>query len=91
MDFRGEQSRNDTHESTTDSEARLARKGNGKEAKLSFTQHALMENRNGLIVDVLVTQASGTAERDAALLMLDEHLPRNPPDHSGGGPRLPHA
>jgi transposase len=75
VNFRGEQRRNDTHESTTDPEARLARKGNGKEAKLSFTQHALMENRNGLIVDVLVTQASGTAERDAALLMLDEHLP----------------
>ena len=75
VDFRGEQRRNDTHESTTDSEARLARKGNGKEAKLSFAQHALMENRNGLIVDVLVTEASGTAEREAALLMLDEHLP----------------
>jgi transposase len=75
VNFRGEQRRNDTHESTTDPEARLARKGNGREAKLSFTQHALMENRNGLIVDVLVTQASGTAERDAALLMLDEHLP----------------
>ncbi len=75
VNFRGEQRRNDTHESTTDPEARLARKGNGKEAKLSFTQHALMENRNGLIVDVLVTQASGTAEREAALQMLDEHLP----------------
>lgn len=75
VNFRGEQRRNDTHESTTDSEARLARKGAGKEAKLSFTQHALMENRNGLIVDVLVTQASGTAEREAALEMLDEHLP----------------
>src|SRR3954468_5136439 len=75
VNFRGEQRRNDTHQSTTDPEARLARKGNGKEAKLSFTQHALMENRNGLIVDVLVTQASGTAEREAALQMLDEHLP----------------
>jgi len=75
VDFRGEQRRNDTHESTTDHEGRLARKGNGKEAKLSFAQHALMENRNGLIVDVLVTQASGTAEREAALQMLDEHLP----------------
>jgi len=79
VNFRGEQRRNDTHESTTDPEARLARKGNGKEAKLSFTQHALMENRNGLLVDVLVTQASGTAEREAALQMLDEHLPGTVP------------
>ncbi|HET7786188.1 MAG TPA: IS5 family transposase [Myxococcales bacterium] len=75
VDFRGEPRRNDTHESTTDPEARLARKGNGKEAKLCFAQHALMEHRNGLIVDLLVTQASGKAEREAALQMLDEHLP----------------
>ena len=75
VDFHGEKRGNDTHESTTDSEARLARKGAGKEAKLSFAQHALMENRNGLLVDLLVTQATGTAERDAALQMLDETLP----------------
>jgi transposase len=79
VDFRGEKRSNQTHESTTDAEARLARKGHGKEAKLSFAQHALMENRNGLIVDVLVTQASGTAEREAALQMLDEHLPGSQP------------
>src|SRR3954454_11646195 len=75
VDFRGERRCNETHESTTDPEARLARKGIGKEAKLSFAQHALMENRNGLVVDLLVTRASGTAEREAALQMLDEHLP----------------
>lgn len=75
VDFRGEKRCNETHESTTDPEARLARKGLGKEARLSFAQHALMENRNGLVVDVLVTPASGTAERDAALQMLDEHVP----------------
>src|SRR6187401_3813234 len=50
--FHGEKRRNDTHESTTDPEAKLARKGNGKEAKLSFSAHALMENRNGLLVDL---------------------------------------
>jgi IS5 family transposase len=74
VDFHGERRSNETHESTTDNEALLARKGPGKEAKLSYAQHALMENRNGLIVDVMVTEASGTAERDAALLLLDENL-----------------
>ena len=74
VDFHGQQRTNDTHESTTDSEARLARKGSGKEAKLSFTGHVLMENRNGLVVDVTLTQATGTAEREAALTMLS-HVP----------------
>jgi transposase len=70
VDFRGQQRTNDTHESTTDAETRLARKGNGKEAKLCFTGHVLMENRNGLVVDMTLTQATGTAEREAALAML---------------------
>lgn len=74
IDFHGEKRSNETHESTTDPEARLARKGAGKEAKLSFAQHALMENKNGLIVDLLVTPAGGKAEREAALQMIDEHL-----------------
>ena len=74
VDFHGQQRTNDTHESTTDSEARLARKGSGKEAKLGFTGHVLMENRNGLVVDVTLTQATGTAEREAALTMLS-HVP----------------
>ena len=72
VDFHGEKRRNDTHQSTTDPEARLARKGHGKEARLCFTGHVLMENRNGLVVDVALTQATGTAERDTALDMLEE-------------------
>src|SRR5262249_17801325 len=69
-EFRGEKRTNDTHESKTDPEARLYRKGHGQEARLAYLGHVLMENRNGLIVNALVTQADGTAERDAALLML---------------------
>jgi len=76
VDFHGEQRTNDTHQSTTDPEARLARKGRGKEARLCFTGHVLMENRNGLVVDVAFTQATGTVERDAALEML-EQVPRS--------------
>jgi transposase len=72
VDFRGEHRRNDTHQSTTDPEARLARKGRGKEARLCFGGHVLMENQSGLVVNVTVTQATGTAERDAALDMLEE-------------------
>lgn len=70
VDFHGEKRRNDTHQSTTDPEAMLARKGRGKEAKLNFMGHVLMENRNGLIVNTAMTQATGTAEREAALDML---------------------
>lgn len=70
VNFHGEKRRNATHQSTTDSQAMLARKGRGKEAKLSFMGHVLMENRNGLIVDTSLTQATGTAEREAALNML---------------------
>jgi transposase len=70
VDFHGEQRTNDTHQSTTDPEAHLARKGRGKEARLCFTGHVLMENRNGLVVDVSLTQATGTAERDTALDIL---------------------
>jgi transposase len=72
VDFHGEKRKNDTHQSTTDPEALLAKKGPGKEAKLCFTGHVLMENRNGLVVDVGLTQATGTAERDAALDMLGQ-------------------
>jgi transposase len=69
-DFHGEQRRNDTHASTTDPEARLYRKGKGKEAKLCFMGHALMENRHGLIVAGRVSEASGTAERAEAEAMV---------------------
>lgn len=70
VDFHGEKRSNDTHQSTTDPEARLARKGKGKEAKLSFSQHALMENRNGLLVDLRIQAANGTAERTVGLEMM---------------------
>jgi transposase len=70
VDFHGQKRSNATHRSSTDPEARLARKGSGKEAKLSYAGHALMENRNGLLVDLELTEANGYAEREAALLML---------------------
>src|SRR5215207_1545384 len=65
VNFRGERRSNATHQSTTDPEARLAKKGKGKEAHLAYMGHALMENRNGLLVDLQLSQATGTAERDA--------------------------
>jgi transposase len=68
--FRKEKRSNETHASTTDPEARLARKSDGQEAKLAYTGHLLMENRNGLVVDARLTQATGTAEPEAALAML---------------------
>lgn len=71
VDFHGEKRTNDTHESTTDPEARLMRKGPGKEARLSFSQSVLMENRNGLCIDLEVGPATGTAERDAARKLLE--------------------
>ena len=72
VNFHGETRTNATHASTTDPDARLARKGPGKEAKLSYTGHILMENRNGLAVDVAVLPATGTAEREAAIEMVAE-------------------
>jgi transposase len=72
VDFHGETRSNDTHQSTTDPDALLARKGSGKEAKLSYNGNLLIENRNGLIVTTEVFQANGTAERDAALVMLEQ-------------------
>jgi len=80
-DFHGEKRSNKTHASTTDPDARLYRKGLGKEAKLCHMGHVLMENRNGLAVDAIVTEASGTAERDAALEMLDRQS-RPQPDEA---------
>jgi transposase len=68
--FRGETRSNDTHQSKTDPDARLYRKGGGQEARLGYLGHVMMENRNGLIVDALLTQADGTAEREAALIMV---------------------
>ena len=70
VNFHGEKRSNETHASTTDPEARLAKKAKGREAKLSFSAHALMENRNGLLVDFRVDEANGTAERVNAVEML---------------------
>jgi transposase len=70
VDFHGEKRSNESHESKTDPESLLARKGSGKEAKLCYGAHALMENRNGLLVDLKVTQATGSAEREAAEEMI---------------------
>ena len=72
VDYRGEKRSNATHESKSDPEAQMARKGPGKEAKLSYSGNLLVENRNGLIVSSLVWEATGTAERDAAMAMLQE-------------------
>ena len=72
VDFHGEKRSNATHQSTTDAEARLMRKGKGKEAKLVFMAHALMENRSGMLADFQLTQATGTAERDTVPVLLDE-------------------
>ena len=75
-DFHGERRSNDTHASTTDPEARLLRKSAGREAKLCFMGHALMENRSGLIVDACLTRADGHAERVAALAMIEPRADR---------------
>ena len=68
--FRGQKRSNNTHRSTTDSDARLYKKSYGKESKLAYLGHVLVENRNGLIAAAMATTADGHAERDAALLML---------------------
>jgi len=70
VDFHGQSLKNDTHASTTDPESRLYRKGKGKESKLCYMGHTLMENRNGLVLDARVTPATGTAERKAAVDMI---------------------
>src|SRR6202046_3716107 len=72
VNFHGEKRSNQTHASKTDPDAKLARKGKGKEAKLSYSGNLLVENRNGLIVNSEVFEANGTAERDAALVMLEQ-------------------
>ena len=70
VNFHGETRTNDTHASTTDPDAQLYRKGQGKEAKLTYMGHVLLDNRHGLVTNVCATAATGTAERDAALLLL---------------------
>jgi transposase len=75
VNFHGERRSNATHQSTTDPEAKLAKKGPGKEAKLCYSANALMENRHALLVDFQVELADGYAERRAAIAMVDERLP----------------
>lgn len=72
VDFHGEKRSNETHESSTDADAKLARKAKGREAKLSYSGSLLVENRNGLIMDAELLEANGRAERDAALMMLEQ-------------------
>lgn len=83
VNFHGEKRSNQTHESKTDPESKMARKGDGKEAKLSYSGNLLVENRNGLIVDAMAWEANGRAERDTALLML-EQVPGEHPVTVGG-------
>src|SRR6476660_9781156 len=71
VDFHGEKRSNDTHESTTDPDARLARKSGGHEAKLAYCGNVMIENRNGLVVDTELLLCNGTAERDAAMMMAE--------------------
>jgi len=83
VDFHGEKRSNATHQSTTDPEARLAKKGKGKEAKLAFSQHALMENRHGLLVDVRIDEANGRAEVTNAIEMLADNVKSARPTVAG--------
>lgn len=78
--FYGKKRENDTHVSVTDPESRPYRKGSGKEARLCYIRHVLRENRNGLVCDIEVTPATGTAEVDAAEIMLGR---RGPPVRNG--------
>jgi transposase len=83
-DFHGEERSNATHASATDPDARLYKKGPGKEAKLCFIGHGLMENRSGLLVDTCLTEADGHAERVAALAMIEPYADRPRPITLGG-------
>jgi transposase len=92
IDFHGQRRTNETHVSTTDPEARIARKGRGQEARLCFGGHVLMENRNGLVLDVLVTQASGTAEptpRSSCSTVAKDHGSESPWARTKATTRVP--
>ena len=84
VNFHGEKRSNQTHQSTTDPEALLAKKGKGKEARLAYAGHALMENHNGLLVDFQLSQATGTAERDAVPELIDQARERGFRPHTLG-------
>ena len=91
VNFHGETRRNATHQSTTDPEARLAKKATGREAKLAYEAHVLLDNRHGLCVDLAVTMASGTAEREAALAMLRRQARKRIRPRSLGGDKGYHT
>jgi transposase len=91
VDFHGEKRSNATHASTTDPEARLAKKGAGKEAKLAYTGHILVENRHGLIVSCALTKATGKAEEEAALQLLAEERGRRSGPFTVGADRGYHT
>ena len=86
VNFHGERRRNDTHSSTTDPEALLHRKGPGKEATLAYLGHVLLDHRHGLVANVCATHATGTAERDAAVVLLEASA--LPGSNGRGGQRL---
>ena len=86
-DFQGERRGRETHESTTDPEARLYRKGKQQGAQLCYLGHVLTENRNGLVVDVDLTEANGYAEREAALAMLERSVCANGSKRCSAGSR----
>jgi hypothetical protein len=88
VDYRGARRSNATHRSTTDPQARLSRKGRNQPVRLCHAGHVLMENRNGLIVDIEVTQAAGVTEWETALEMMDRLPPRQAETHAGGGQEL---
>lgn len=85
VDFRGQRRTNDTHASTTDADAKLYKKAKGQEAKLAFLGHVLMENRHGLVVETRLTAATGTAEREAALEMVEAKRKQKPGRLTVGG------
>ena len=87
-DFHGQKRPNDTHASTTDPDARLYRKDKGKETKLCFIGHGLMENRHGLLIDACLTLADGHAERVAALHMIEPRADPRPSRSSPSGPTV---
>lgn len=91
VDFKGEKRSNDTHESVTDPESRLLRKGPGKEAKLTFAAHALMDNRHGLITDLSVTTSVGITEPQAALTLLSRQRKKQLRPKSVGGDKGYHT
>lgn len=91
VDFHGQKRSNKTHRSTTDPDARLARKGKGKEARLCYGVSLLMENRNGLPVDVQIHEPTGTGERDTALMLLDRQRQRRGAPGSVGGDKGYHV